>query len=242
MDDSFVEAIERISNESVQVEGKDGRIYSSLEMKPITYNPRPDAIKVRSLTAISDYLKANRDGLDIPKLIVHVVSPVQVVLLSELNGENRKRDSFLIADFDGIVFPFGDWMSIEQFIIAMNALVIQTDIRDELLSFASKITVSNDSEIADTGINQNVTVRQGTRGNLTENKAAPARVTLQPFRTFREVYQPEGEFIFRMRANGEGAVSVSLHEADGGAWKPKAMGLISDWLKENAPEGIAVIA
>jgi hypothetical protein len=241
MDGSFVDAVERISNESVKIE-KDGRIYSPLEMKPVMYNPRPDAIKVQSLTAISDYLKANRDALDLSKLIVHVVSPTQVVLLSDLNGENRKRDSFLVADFDGIVFPFGKWLSIEEFIIAANALIIQTDTRDDLLSLASRITVSNESEIADTGISQNVTVRQGTRGNLTENKAAPSRVTLQPFRTFREITQPAGEFLFRMRADSEGTVTISLHEADGGAWKPRAMESISDWLKANCPDTLAVIA
>ena len=62
MDGEYVKEMERLANEGVQIEGKDGRLYSSLDMKPVLFNPRPDAIAVQNLTAISDYLKTNRDS------------------------------------------------------------------------------------------------------------------------------------------------------------------------------------
>ena len=55
------------------------------------------------------------------------------------------------------------------------------------------------------------------------------RVTLQPFRTFLEVEQPAGEYIFRVQPGN----SCALFEADGGLWRLKAMDLVKGWLKNN---------
>jgi hypothetical protein len=65
---------------------------------------------------------------------------------------------------------------------------------------------------------------------------------LSPYRTFRELNQPESAFIFRMRGGGEGkAPQCALFEADGGKWKLDAVQAIKLWLADFCP-GIASIA
>ena len=63
---------------------------------------------------------------------------------------------------------------------------------------------------------QTVTARQGIA--LNEKVAIKPRVSLQPFRTFLEVGQPESEFLLRINEQG----NIGLFEADGGVWKLEA--------------------
>jgi hypothetical protein len=74
-----------------------------------------------------------------------------------------------------------------------------------------------------------------------EMRPVKGRVKLAPFRTFRELKQPESEFVFRVHPGG----TCSLNEADGGAWKIAAVNAIADWLanrlKTSAVEGIGDI-
>ena len=73
----------------------------------------------------------------------------------------------------------------------------------------------------------------------TKKAAKKSRVTLQPFRTFLEVQQPNGDFIFRVRhEEGKGNL-CALFEADAGMWKLAAMDSIKSWLT-NALRGSAV--
>jgi hypothetical protein len=228
MDSTYVKEMERLANEGKVVE-KDGRVFSSLSMHPVFYEPRPAALKVRTLSALCGYIRSNVDQLDRNNLLIHVESPEVVGLISNLNGVDRKRDGFLIAEFDGQKFKFDEWMPPEAFIIAVNALFIPTPDRDALLHFISKLKIENETNIIDDGISQAATARVGVKGGLTETASAPSRLPLKPFRTFREIEQPESEFIFRMKTDG-GDVRLALFEADGGAWKHVAMESIVDWI------------
>jgi hypothetical protein len=63
-----------------------------------------------------------------------------------------------------------------------------------------------------------------------------ARVTLAPYRTFREVEQPRSEFLFRLRNKApDNLPECALFEADGGRWKLDAMLTIKEWLKDRKP-------
>ena len=238
MDATYVKEMERLANEGRVIE-KDGETFSSLRMQPVFYEPRPGAVKVRSLTALLDYLRANRDGLKYEDLILHVQSVGEVAIMSKLSGKDRQRDTYMIAGYDGTVFKFGNWYDPESFIIAVNALFIPSTGRDEILHYVSAIKVEDEGQITDDGITQTAQVRIGIKGSLTEGKAAPSRVVLVPYRTFREVEQPESEFIFRMRREGTG-VQLSIHEADGGAWKAVAMERVKGYLEDELGDAIPV--
>lgn len=62
--------------------------------------------------------------------------------------------------------------------------------------------------------------------------ASPNPVTLAPYRTFREIAQPESQFVFRLRGGVEGALPhAALFEADGAEWKLAAVGRIASFLR-----------
>ena len=66
-------------------------------------------------------------------------------------------------------------------------------------------------------------------------------VSLKPFRTFREVPQPESQFLLRVDDKG----SIGLLEADGGVWRMEAKAeiakLLSAELSELINEGLVVV-
>ena len=68
----------------------------------------------------------------------------------------------------------------------------------------------------------------------------PNPVELAPYRTFPEVEQPISKFIFRMQEGPRAA----LYEADGGAWRNKAILSIKEYLQEELKEleNIEIIA
>jgi len=68
-----------------------------------------------------------------------------------------------------------------------------------------------------------------------------AIVKLSPFRTFREIEQPESEFLLRIRLDANENPTVALFEADGSAWSIKAMENIVEYVKKLVT-GIEVIA
>lgn len=69
------------------------------------------------------------------------------------------------------------------------------------------------------------TIRCETRVDMV--KVEP-RVSLQPFRTFIEVEQPESEFLLRINERGE----IGFFPADGGVWKLEATRNVAGYFEE----------
>ena len=67
-----------------------------------------------------------------------------------------------------------------------------------------------------------------------QTESVKPRLTLMPFRTFREVPQPESEFILRLDDKGR----IGLFEADGGMWKIEAKLNIEHYLNDKLKEEI----
>ena len=65
-------------------------------------------------------------------------------------------------------------------------------------------------------------------------------VRLSPYRTFREIEQPESQFLLRIRTDDRGNAEVALFEADGGVWRNEARLRIAEYLKEHIK--VSVIA
>lgn len=67
----------------------------------------------------------------------------------------------------------------------------------------------------------------GEMRRAVENILDPNPVSLRPYRTFTEVEQPSSSFIFRAKTGPR----FALMEADGGAWRSKAMKNIKAFLE-----------
>ena len=111
---------------------------------------------------------------------------------------------------------------------------------ESILSIVGNLRDEHVKTVGDDGISQSVAVRTGI--SSVEDVAIPNPVTLQPYRTFLEVEQPESEFIFRMQRGHEGQLPVcGLFEADAGAWELKAITNIRDWLGQRIKD-VKIIA
>ncbi len=223
----------------VLVEQED-RPYSTVQLHPVL-DPMPDPLGVHTLTGISDYLAENTDGLEKSNLLVHVQDARKVFLYQRLSGPFEQRPCFLCAHYTEDQFTFGRFMDIEQFVIELQAKFVQDDMTALILQVVGNITDGVVNTFADDGVTQQVTSKSGV-GRVV-NADIPNPVNLQPYRTFSEIEQPPGRFILRMQTgNGQERPKVALFEADGGAWKLEAIKRIQKWLRDHAPEEVAVIA
>ncbi len=217
----------------VQVEG---RQYSTKPLNRV-YEPEVECIKVSTLTGFVDYLKKNVDKLGLEKLICHVESPTNVVLLSNIIGQFRQRECYIRAVLDQLQHKFNTYLDGERFNIMLQSLFVDypdnelkaTD-RALVIKYASHTKQIAEGVTLDDGVTQAVTVKAGLAS--VETVIMPNPVTLRPYRTFTEVEQPASSFVFRAKEGPE----FMLVEADGGAWKSEAMKNIKNYLEFEVPE------
>lgn len=204
-----------------------GETYSDKQISRVSFNPKARAVKMSTLGSLLDYLKANVDGLDMKKMIIHVQSPTEVSLYSCLDPE-RERENLVEVEAQVPGFRYGEYMGHETFLIALQSKFLQNGDRDLLLKFAGTVERGSVAEYGDDGVSQKATVRTGISSRT--SAIVPNPVTLIPYRTFLEAGQPESCFIFRMKEDDRAGVSCAIFEADGGAWKIKAMENVRNYL------------
>ena len=127
----------------------------------------------------------------------------------------------------------------QEAIIELRSRFLPTEDTDYLLNLISTINNEEGAKSEDNGVTQTVTAKRGV--SMLQTVGIKPRVVLQPFRTFREIVQPESEFILRLNERGD----VGLFEADGGIWKMEAkdriMEFLSCGLREEIESGRVVI-
>ena len=184
-----------------------------------------------SLSSVADYIKSNADFDALAsdgRKIIHVEDEKTVWLYTEMNSF-KKRSALLLASAWVSSFPFGQWLSLENFIISVQANFVADEHRDELLSFVATVKQDTGVEQQDDGVTQKVTTCSGV--SLSRTSKVPNPITLRPFRTFSEVEQPESTFVFRIKAEEGGGVKAALFAADGEAWRHDAILKIRDYFQ-----------
>ena len=198
--------------------------FSRVSLNRVT-EPVASKLTVSTLTGLVDYIKTNVDHLE-GKLLIQVKSPEEVALYSPLNAD-REREKYVSAE---AILPnnvvYDRFLDTERFNIMLQSAFVDDEDKSKLLKYTALITVDTVKNFGDDGISQKVTVKTGVAS--VSDAVVPNPVTLAPFRTFPEVEQPESKFIFRMK---EGP-SAALFEADGGAWRNKAILNIKAYLEK----------
>lgn len=204
--------------------------------------PQAGTLQVNTLAAIRDYLAANRDGLALEKIVVHVVSPRIVKILGPLDPRTRAREVFVEATCKDLADGFvGTLHQHEPFIIGLLTRFVGTAERAEVLKVIGTIKEQKVMSSNDDGISQEVVASAGRV--LVDAVRVPNPVTLAPFRTFREVAQPDSLFLLRAQGGRDGGLpQVGLFEADGGTWMVDAIASVRAWLDVNLPDDIEVLA
>ncbi len=216
------EAIQHIvSLGNKEIKTVNGQEYATGNMQLLP-EPTVSPIVVHSLSGLIDYIKSNFDGSE--GLMIHVKNPSEVELFSSVN-QDSERDTWVKAEAMLPKFNFDRFYDVEDLNIKLQSCFVQTEDRDIMLKVVGNVQEENVKSASDDGVTQTVTARHGVA--QVGNVQVPNPVKLNPFRTFIEVEQPQSEFIFRMQSGPKGA----LFEADGGAWKNKAMNTIQRFLE-----------
>lgn len=239
-----IEKIESMVKDSFTVQ-VDGKTYSARCLEPVLYEPKAKAVDVATLTGFVNFVERNIDDLDLINSYIAVVDGADAVYLySTLLEQRRERETLLTASLDSNMksFPFGTFMPQEDFIIKLHSLFEKKegDDFDYVALMVSKTVQAATADTKDDGITQHVTVKRGVSGALKEKGEIKPIVRLAPYRTFREIAQPESQFLLRIKTGDTGAVQAALFEADGGAWRNEARLQIAAYLKEHIK--VSVIA
>jgi hypothetical protein len=240
-----IEKIEELVNNGRTVTVAD-MTYSPVSLNPVIFTPRAETLVIHSLLGFCVYINSGFDSEETKAENMVVVNDVgSVDLVSKLIGKDRKREKIISATLDDRldVFPFGQFMSQEEFAIRFRSSFVQIkgDDTEYVLRYASKLSGGTTVDLEDDGITQNVGVKAGVSGTLVKKEDMKPIVKLSPFRTFREIEQPESEFLFRARIGGDNVPALALFEADGGGWRNKAMTDIATYISDMCAD-IQVIA
>lgn len=207
--------------------------YSDRETFEVKAAAPPVSAKVQvfTLAALGDLVNAGLEGGDFTKnAFFHIADERTVELVGRETDPWGRRICFIkAAPVPFEVFRFGQWMTQEEFVIAFSSRFADSAGKDKVLAIASSLTNEATSLSEDNGFAQKVTIKAGLRNK--ESLTIEPKVKLAPFRTFPEIPQPESEFVFRAKANGEGVPYLMLVEADGGAWKVDAIETIQRHLQ-----------
>lgn len=230
----------------------EGRSYTADRLTLLTEPALAEArtLHVNSLRGLVDYALAQHDehhqatdGDEWSHGIAaaHVVDPRRVELISWHFGKERQRETYAIATPpDGDKFPFGKFLPPADFLIRCLALFQQSGDMPAVLEVVGNLRDDAVRTLADDGVTQIATVRQGV--NRASSVEIRNPVTLQPFRTFADVEQPMGRFVLRLAGGGDsGPPTVALFEVDDSQWRREAIDNVRAYLVEHLPE-VPVIA
>lgn len=219
----------------------DDRLWSNRELDriPLSEETQPEAMNFDSLTGLKEFATGFKPPAEIDQgaIFYHVESPVLVSLCGQLQPENfNTRFKYATAEMGLSSFQFSSygrdhWYDLEMFIISLQSLFVPSETLDNIMDNAGNIVNEMIINHNDDRMSQSLEVRTGLsqRGKVkVENP-----VKLRPWRTFREVDQPEGDFILRFKGGvkDQRPVQASLWEADGGRWRIQAMQSIKEWLE-----------
>ena len=201
---------------------------------------KPDTFTAFSLDGLIDYIKSDVDGIfkDAERRhIVRVTSPTKVEVISPTTGYWMER--IIVAQCAAVVpdITFGRFMDTDDFQIMVQTSFEDSDNRAIVLKLAGSVRKEQSMQTADDGTSQKVTINTGVA--TASDVIVKNPVILTPFRTFREVHQPESPFILRFNEDARAA----LFTGDGSAWKLEAVANIAEYLKANlAGYNVEVIA
>lgn len=200
---------------------------------------KAEPFEVFSLDGLLDYIVANTEGQfeGGVRHIVRVKSPTMVEVIAPQTGYWRERA--LVAYCKAVVpdIEFGRYMDTDQFQIMVQTCFEESENRALVLRLAGNVRKEQNMQTADDGVSQKVTINAGV--STAADVIVKNPVTLIPFRTFREVYQPESPFVLRFNEDGKAA----LFTGDGSKWKLEAVNAIREYIVDRiGDKNVTIIA
>ncbi len=236
MNDLTVETINKIVELAAPARLEvDGRVYLSKDVRPMK-EPTGDTFVVGGLVALVAFLQFDLGESALSNQhVLHVVTERDVQVVGREFGPWKQRRVVARATCEDVTkFPFGQYVSQETAVIALQRSFVQDATTAALLKLIGTISDSKVATSIDDGVTQKVTASAGIA--RVEVLDVPNPVTLHPYRTFPEVSQPAIEFIVRMKSGAaEEAPGVALFEVENPLWRRVARERIAAYLTAAFP-------
>lgn len=213
----------------------DGRTYSSNRLYLVEEDKkRPVSIEVNGLDSICKLVENEIEACESlgRKVYIQAETHNRVSVFTTYD-EEFKRSKLYTCKADVPAVTTDCYMDYERAVIELRSLYIPNEGSQYLLDLISSISKESKVTTNDNGVTQQVEAKSGVA--LREQVTVKPRVSLQPFRTFLEIAQPESEFLLRINQNGQ----VGLFQADGGVWKLEAKRGIAAYFEERMKDLIA---
>lgn len=234
MDGTAVEAIASLQSKLNFVDIGDVK-YARGSLEPVIKEPIPAPLEGVTLCGMIRYISEfRRDLPGVGDDMVRVLSPFEVEYIGPVEGFYKKRTVYYRSELDQHLpcFPFGEFLDVESFIIKSRALFVPSGSLDEVVSLVSKVVASESIEMKDDGVSQAVQVKKGVSGSTTLSATTRGIYPLCPWRTFREIEQPESAFILRLKGSSDSPVRAALFDAGGESWRLSVMEKIAIYLDD----------
>jgi hypothetical protein len=194
--------------------------------------PVPAPVGVSTLSGLVALMEAAFEKFNPCTCVVQVHGFDRVVLAETVSDQLGRRQEYVLVEMlqPERKFQFNEFLPQEIFNINLRSMFVQDDELVSLSILAGNIAKETEVRQQDDGFSQEVSGKAGVY--LKKELTPKPRVTLKPFRTFLEVEQPAGEYIFRVRHDEQKGNLCALFEADAGRWKLTAMETIKAWLEQ----------
>lgn len=219
-----------------------GKAYSRFQVHELETPARPPkAVELHTLAGVVDFIRTYREDFE-DGCSIHVVSPTEVAVVSNLIGEFNQRFGYTKATpFLTGGFRFNAMRSIEEFVIALQACFVPDEQVEQILRVVGNVQAENVTTVTDDGVSQSVIARAGVA--RMEHVTVPNPVTLRPFRTFQEIEQPKSQYVLRMRRDGDqGLPTVGLFEVTDNQWQVEAVRAIQKYFESDTSIDVPVFA
>lgn len=234
---AFIEKIEEMAKANViSITGRGNRSFSDKPIWPVI-DPVATPLYIHTITGLVSFLETLTAETT---RIIQIRDYNEVQLVSNLFGPEKQRECFIVAQAHSVSHQFERYLPVDRFIVYLQSCFVQDDNTENIMRVVGNITQGAESTFEDDGVTQRVTAKAGVA--RVETIPVPNPVTLRPFRTFPDITQPDSLFVLRVKAGQDEAPRCALFEADGGAWKNKAIQSIKEFLKNATEQQITISA
>ena len=174
-------------------------------------DPIIDTYKFNTLDGFIDYC-----NIFIENKIIHIENEKSIKCYSYDIDRFQRRKFIAHCALDRTEYRSGYYEPIEDFILNLKTMYVQTDVISNLVAILGNIVDEDIRTTSDDGISQSITVKKGI--NLRSQTDLPVFLKLQPYSTFIEIEQPVIEFLLRVKSKTDGIVA-SLFESKNTLWK-----------------------
>ena len=233
------EAIDKIKDliEDSYTTEVNGKVFSTRKLVPVQYFPIASPIYFMTLSALCEYVNTILpiDSITAdPLSYFAVVNDYRSIDITSFITDNRNREILAACKIDENLhtFDFGNYFERENFLIKMQTMFQDNDDKEYIKKFVSSVLDKSEVHEDDDGIGQSVTLKKSISGAIVGDSDIKPIVSLKPYRTFREIDQPESKFLFRMKKYDDG-IKFGLFTADGDEWRLQAIKNIAEYLENN---------